>query len=120
VPQERKRLFVYVLRNDLAAAWGMPSGEKREKQPFRPLAEVLLPPNDPRCQAAFSELASELERLTGAQKQYHGGAFTDHSDRLGVKGDRSPVCAWKCGGGGFGERAFVRAVPAIKVFGEGP
>ena len=104
----------------MAAAWGMPSSETRAKQPFRPLADVLLPPEDPKSQAAFSELESELERLKGAQAHYQGGEFVEHGDKLRVENDRSPVCAWKCGSGGFGERAFVRAVPAIKVFGTGP
>ena len=98
----------------------MPSGEERAKQPFRPLARVLLPPEDPRSQAAFSELEAELERLKSAQAHYQGGEFVEHDVQLHVENDRSPVCAWKCGSGGFGERAFVRAVPAIKVFGTGP
>ena len=104
----------------MAAAWGMPSSEKRPRQPFRPLADVLLPPEDPRSQAAFSELEAELQRLKGAQAHYQGGEFVEHGDKLRVENDRSPVCAWKCGKGGFGERAFVRAVPAVKVFGTGP
>ena len=113
-------MFIFALRSDLAAAWGMPSSERRPKQPFRPLTDVLLPPDDPKSQAAFSELEGELERLKGAQAHYQGGEFVELNDELLVDGDRTPVCAWKCGSGGFGERAFVRAVPAIKVFGTGP
>ena len=113
-------MFIFALRSDLAAAWGMPSSDAREKQPFRPLADVLLPPEDPKAQAAFSEFESDLERLTGSKEHYQGGEFVEHNDKLLVEGDRTPVCAWKCGSGGFGERAFVRAVPAIKVFGSGP
>ena len=113
-------MFIFALRSDLAAAWGMPSSDARPKQPFRPLADVLLPPEDPKAQAAFSELEADLQRLTGSKKHYQGGEFVEQDAKLRVDNDRSPVCAWKCGKGGFGERAFVRAVPAIKVFGTGP
>ena len=38
------------------------------------------------------------------------------TDRSG----RQPHCAWTCSAGGFDQRAYVRSIPAIKVFGDGP
>ena len=83
---------------------------------FVPLQDVLLAYDDERVQRAFAELESGLLR---------DGLVGTFEDKLRVqqqleKAPTHPVSAWSCGRGGFGERAFVRAVPAIKVFGDGP
>ena len=109
-------MFVFLLRQDHADEWGMPPLRRQEdRRPMIPLSKFLLPAHHPASIQAFDDLALELLEagLTGTFRP----PPQETNDRAN---DRAPYCAWTCGSGGFGERAYTWAVPAIKVYGDGP
>jgi site-specific DNA-cytosine methylase len=113
IPHQRKRVFIFFLRDDLAAKWGMPAVfPTPEPLPMLPLEDFLLPAESAEAQAEFADFALLL---------LEAGLDSEFSEVIWCKdGRRTPHCAWKCGAGGLGQRAFTRSVPAIKVYGGGP
>jgi len=78
-----------------------------------PLGDFLLPVTHPAVAQEIKDFAFELEE-SGLRSGFRDPMLPPVDDIR-----RQPHCAWVCGSGGFGQRAYVRAVPAIKVFGEG-
>jgi hypothetical protein len=116
VPHERKRAFIYMQRADLTERWGMPAVvplTATQHIPFVPLERFLVPADDPEAAKAFENFALVMLEL-GLE-----GEFAEHIWR-GDEAGRIPHCAWTCGTGGWGQRAYTNAVPAIKVFGALP
>jgi site-specific DNA-cytosine methylase len=116
IPHDRQRAFIYMQRADLTQEWGMPAEvplSATQHLPFVPLERFLLPPTDPEVVQAFEAFALVLLQLDLVGEFSEVIWQEDKSRRL-------PHCAWKCGQGRFGQRAFTNAVPAIKVNGELP
>ena len=112
IPHQRRRVFLFFLRDDLVAKWGMPAMFPAPKsRPWIPLENFLLPAGSARAQAEFA--AFDLALL-------ESGLSAEFQPVIWPEGDmRDPHCAWKCGDGGFGNRAYTRAIPAIKVYDSG-
>lgn len=95
----------------------LPSLQDREEGGLRPdmlpLEDFLLPVTHPAVAQEIKDFTWEL-----AESGLHS-SFRDPMLPAADDIRRQPHCAWTCGNGGFGQRAYVRAVPAIKVFGEG-
>jgi len=108
IPHSRRRVFVFFLREDLAAKWGMPAlFPPPESRPMIPLEHFLLPADSVEVQEEFR--AFDLKLLdSGLEASFRPKIWPDD-------GQREPHCAWTCGRGGLGQRAYTRAVPALKV-----
>ena len=108
IPHSRRRVFVFFLREDLAAKWGMPAlFPPPESRPMIPLEHFLLPADSVEVQEEFR--AFDLKLLdSGLEASFRPKIWPDD-------GKREPHCAWTCGRGGLGQRAYTRAVPALKV-----
>ena len=112
IPHQRKRVFVFFLRDDLVAKWGMPAlFPTPASKPWIPLEHFLMPAESAVVQAEFK--AFDLVLLeSGLQASFRPVVWPPDDGR-------EPHCAWTCGEGKFGQRAYTRCVPAIKVFNSG-
>jgi site-specific DNA-cytosine methylase len=113
IPHLRNRAFISILREDKAAKWGVhPADAPAPPHVFTPIEDMLLPADHPEVVAEFEEFEKVLE-ASGMESALvpPPDVFTDR---------RAPLVAWKCGRGSFGCLGYSRAVPAIKVSGEGP
>ena len=85
---------------------------------FVPIEELLLPPDHPDVVAeieAFALLLVDTAQSSGANPR-----FVEPDEELAQRLPRKPRVAWKCAAGGFGCLAYTHAVPAVKVYGDGP
>ena len=112
IPHQRRRMFIFFLRDDLVAKWGMPALFPAPKRwPWIPLENFLLPADSAEARAAFA--AFDLALLESGLEAKFRPVIWPKDDM------RDPHCAWTCGTGGFGNRAYTRAIPAIKVYNSG-
>jgi hypothetical protein len=81
-----------------------------------PIEELLLPPDHP---AVVAEIAAFAQVLIDAGPD-NNPRFVERNEKLELDWPRKPRVAWKCGSGSFGCQGFTHAIPAVKVFGEGP
>ena len=81
-----------------------------------PIEELLLPPDHP---AVVAEIAAFAQVLIDAGPN-NNPSFVERDEEMELRWPRKPRVAWKCGSGGFGCQGFTHAVPAVKVYGEGP
>jgi len=110
----RERAFIFLLRRDIADKLSMPSLKREALRPLIPLESFLLPVSHSSVEAEIADFATELA-LSGLHSSFRPHVLPPPDSKL-----RLPHCAWTCGAGGFGQRAYVRSIPAIKVFGDGP
>ena len=109
----RERAFIFLLRRDISEKLGMPSLKRGQQPALLPLERFLLPVSSPAVKREIRDFAFVLAE-SGLRSSFRPSVLpTDRSDR-------QPHCAWTCGAGGFGQRAYTRSIPAIKVFGDGP
>ena len=114
IPHDRKRVFISILRSDHADKWGLHKATvPRPTHVFTPIEDMLLPSDHVLVVAEFAAF-DQILRESGMDSALVPENLEAHEMT------RDPVLAWKCGKGGFGCRGFTNAVPAIKVFGEGP
>ena len=112
IPHRRKRVFIFFLRDDLAAKWGMPAlFPALPSKPMIPLDDFLFPADSAEARAEFK--AFDLVLLESGLSASFRPVIWPLDEGVG------PHCAWTCGDGKFGQRAYTRAVPAIKVFSSG-
>ena len=78
-----------------------------------PLERFLLPVSSPAVKREIKDFAFVLAE-SGLRSSFRPPALP-----AGLT-HRQPHCAWTCGAGGFGQRAYTHVIPAIKVFGDGP
>ena len=133
IPHARERAFISILRLDLSDKWGLPAAVPTDKvettrfldtgahshgETFVPIEELLLPPDHP---AVVAEIAEFAQVLIDAGPD-NNPRLVERNAKQELEWPRKPrVCiAWKCGSGGFGCQGFTHAVPAVKVYGEGP
>jgi hypothetical protein len=114
IPHDRKRDFISILRSDHADKWGLHAATApRPPHVFTPIEDMLLPADHVLVVAEFAAF-DQILRESGMSS----ALVPANVDARRIA--RNPVLAWKCGDGGFGCRGFTNAVPAIKVYGEGP
>jgi site-specific DNA-cytosine methylase len=114
IPHARDRVFISILRSDHADKWGLHAAKApRPQHVFTPIEDMLLPADHELVVAEFAAF-DRILRESGLSS----ALVSDPRDAQ--RSVRDPVLAWKCGDGSFGCRGFTNAVPAIKVFGEGP
>jgi site-specific DNA-cytosine methylase len=131
IPHARERAFISILRSDLSDRWGLPAAVPTDKvestrfldkgahshgETFVPIEELLLPPDHP---AVVAEIAEFAQVLIDAGPD-NNPRFVERNEEQERRYPRKPRVAWKCGTGSFGCQGFTHAVPAVKVFGEGP